>query len=147
MREIWESQDILNCTKIMTRDIVQIFASNGSSTSVLELLKLLHKVQTLISLNRSWLEVYANLQSPKTPKNISDKVQYRFVTTSKKKTGFIRRADRYPFSCTVSSVIFALVSRALLDSTLASRLLSSLGGLNLLICPSFDGLGSSSGSC
>ncbi|GFV05667.1 uncharacterized protein TNCV_890761 [Trichonephila clavipes] len=42
---------------------------------------------------------------------------------------------------------FALVSRALLDSTLASRLLSSLGGLNLLICPSFDGLGSSSGSC
>ncbi|GFW16239.1 uncharacterized protein TNCV_4264041 [Trichonephila clavipes] len=28
----------------------------------------------------SWLEIYANLQSPKTPKSISDKVPYRFVT-------------------------------------------------------------------
>ncbi|GFX89262.1 hypothetical protein TNCV_1339611 [Trichonephila clavipes] len=31
---------------------------------------------------KSWLEIYANLQSPKTPKNISDRVPYRFVTTS-----------------------------------------------------------------
>ncbi|GFY24728.1 hypothetical protein TNCV_1017741 [Trichonephila clavipes] len=28
----------------------------------------------------SWLEMYANLQSSKTPKSISDKVPYRFVT-------------------------------------------------------------------
>ncbi|GFY06546.1 transposable element Tcb1 transposase [Trichonephila clavipes] len=28
----------------------------------------------------SWLEIYANLQSPKTPKSISDKVPYRSVT-------------------------------------------------------------------
>ncbi|GFU99956.1 hypothetical protein TNCV_3866571 [Trichonephila clavipes] len=27
----------------------------------------------------SWLEIYANLQSPKTPKSISDKVPYRSV--------------------------------------------------------------------
>ncbi|GFW98674.1 hypothetical protein TNCV_2758531 [Trichonephila clavipes] len=30
--------------------------------------------------NKSWLEIYANLQSPKTPKSISDKVPYRSVT-------------------------------------------------------------------
>ncbi|GFU17819.1 uncharacterized protein TNCV_3335401 [Trichonephila clavipes] len=42
---------------------------------------------------QSWLEIYVNLQSPKTPKSISDKVPYRFVTIlSKKKTGFIRRS-------------------------------------------------------
>ncbi|GFT22851.1 uncharacterized protein TNCV_1856791 [Trichonephila clavipes] len=29
----------------------------------------------------SWLEIYANLPSPKTPKSISDKVPYRFVTS------------------------------------------------------------------
>ncbi|GFV18851.1 hypothetical protein TNCV_4757381 [Trichonephila clavipes] len=29
----------------------------------------------------SWLEIYANLQSPKTPKSIIDKVQYISVTT------------------------------------------------------------------
>ncbi|GFT86386.1 transposable element Tc1 transposase [Trichonephila clavipes] len=29
---------------------------------------------------RSWLEIYANLQSPKTPKSINDKVPYRSVT-------------------------------------------------------------------
>ncbi|GFX31127.1 transposable element Tcb1 transposase [Trichonephila clavipes] len=34
-----------------TRDILQIFASNGSSTTVLQSLKLLPKVQTLIPLN------------------------------------------------------------------------------------------------
>ncbi|PRD21011.1 UNVERIFIED_CONTAM: hypothetical protein NCL1_53034 [Trichonephila clavipes] len=28
----------------------------------------------------SWLEIYSNLQFPKTPKSISDKVPYRFVT-------------------------------------------------------------------
>ncbi|GFV26771.1 hypothetical protein TNCV_5000551 [Trichonephila clavipes] len=42
---------------------------------------------------QSWLEIYANLQSPKTPKSISDKVPYRSVTNpSKKKTRFIRRS-------------------------------------------------------
>ncbi|GFX45272.1 hypothetical protein TNCV_2095571 [Trichonephila clavipes] len=30
----------------------------------------------------SWLEIYANLQSPKTPKSISDKVPYRSVTNN-----------------------------------------------------------------
>ncbi|GFW75889.1 hypothetical protein TNCV_4430671 [Trichonephila clavipes] len=35
-----------------------------------------------LKIRRSWLEIYANLQSPKTPKNISDKVPYRFVTRS-----------------------------------------------------------------
>ncbi|GFV52839.1 glutamate receptor [Trichonephila clavipes] len=33
---------------------------------------------------QSWLEIYANLQSRKMPKSISDKVPYRFVTTSRK---------------------------------------------------------------
>ncbi|GFT43275.1 hypothetical protein TNCV_2521211 [Trichonephila clavipes] len=32
----------------------------------------------------SWLEIYANLQSPKTLKSISDKVPYRFVTILEK---------------------------------------------------------------
>ncbi|GFU84852.1 hypothetical protein TNCV_2127931 [Trichonephila clavipes] len=32
------------------------------------------------ALNESWLEIYANLPSPKTPKSSSDKVPYRFVT-------------------------------------------------------------------
>ncbi|GFV85714.1 hypothetical protein TNCV_2003351 [Trichonephila clavipes] len=30
----------------------------------------------------NWLEIYANLQSPKIPKSISDKVPYRSVTIS-----------------------------------------------------------------
>ncbi|GFX43504.1 hypothetical protein TNCV_4875241 [Trichonephila clavipes] len=30
--------------------------------------------------HNSWLEIYANLQSPKTPKSISEKVPYRCVT-------------------------------------------------------------------
>ncbi|GFT73149.1 hypothetical protein TNCV_2554351 [Trichonephila clavipes] len=35
--------------------------------------------QTKIS--KSWLDIYANLQSPKTPKSIRDQVPYRSVTT------------------------------------------------------------------
>ncbi|GFU55120.1 hypothetical protein TNCV_426251 [Trichonephila clavipes] len=31
-------------------------------------------------MKQSWLEIYANLQFPKTPKSISDKVPYRSVT-------------------------------------------------------------------
>ncbi|GFW24919.1 hypothetical protein TNCV_3846531 [Trichonephila clavipes] len=46
-----------------------------------------------MSRSMTWLEIYANLQSPKTPKSISDKVLHRSVTIpSKKKTGFIRRS-------------------------------------------------------
>ncbi|GFW86836.1 hypothetical protein TNCV_2809911 [Trichonephila clavipes] len=39
--------------------------------------------EDLIHSSESWLEIYANLQSPKTPKSISDKVLYRFITQLK----------------------------------------------------------------
>ncbi|GFV68068.1 hypothetical protein TNCV_1873501 [Trichonephila clavipes] len=41
----------------------------------------------------SWLEIYANLQSPKTPKSISGKVPYRFVTHSVSK-GSASRSEK-----------------------------------------------------
>ncbi|GFX21785.1 hypothetical protein TNCV_2310641 [Trichonephila clavipes] len=39
----------------------------------------------------SWLEIYENLQSPKTPKSISDIVPYRFVTRSLSSSCLARR--------------------------------------------------------
>ncbi|GFY07723.1 uncharacterized protein TNCV_4133201 [Trichonephila clavipes] len=43
----------------------------------------------------SWLEMYANFQSPKTPKNISDKVPYRFNTVHSTEAGFFLSAAPY----------------------------------------------------
>ncbi|GFW27412.1 core histone macro-H2A.1 [Trichonephila clavipes] len=39
-----------------------------------------HAVPSTRKRSARWLEVYANLQCPRTPKSISDNVPYRFVT-------------------------------------------------------------------
>ncbi|GFT64828.1 hypothetical protein TNCV_2256651 [Trichonephila clavipes] len=63
----------------------------------------------------SWLEIYANLQSPKTPKSISDNVPYRFVTWYIDEESILRNSITFkvvPFSIhtLVHSVLSWLVT-------------------------------------